>query len=109
MNMLDRKLKLRLEVLKMETKLLIRYIDDVKVIMERIRLGSVIRGNRVEIDQEQMVMDTQLADPSLVAAPVSTFAHAPMADGWDNIMVDMKVELEDSDADPIPGVFNTAF
>ena len=32
-----------------------------------------------------------------------------MADGWGNIMVDMKVELEDSDADPIPGVFNTAF
>jgi len=53
--------------------------------------------------------DTQLADPSFVAAPVSTFAHAPMADGWDNIMVDMKVEVENSDADPIPGVFNTAF
>jgi len=53
--------------------------------------------------------DTQLADASFVAAPVSTFAHAPMADGWDNIMVDMKVEVENSDADPIPGVFNTAF
>eukprot|EP00090_Calanus_glacialis_P032340 TRINITY_DN53588_c0_g1_i1.p1 TRINITY_DN53588_c0_g1~~TRINITY_DN53588_c0_g1_i1.p1 ORF type:complete len:772 (-),score=281.52 TRINITY_DN53588_c0_g1_i1:542-2857(-) len=53
--------------------------------------------------------NTQLADPSFVAAPVSTFAHAPMADGWDNIMVDMKVEVENSDADPIPGVFNTAF
>ena len=65
MNMLDRKLKLRLEVLKIETKLLIRYIDDVRVIMERIRLGSVIRGDRVEIDQEQMVLDSQLADPEV--------------------------------------------
>jgi len=53
--------------------------------------------------------DTQLADSSFVAAPVSAFAHAPMSDGWDNIMVDMKVEVENSDADPIPGVFNTAF
>jgi hypothetical protein len=53
--------------------------------------------------------DTQLADPSFVAAPVFTFDHASMADGWDNIMVDMKVEVEKSDADPIPGVFNTAF
>eukprot|EP00092_Neocalanus_flemingeri_P026455 GFUD01028676.1.p1 GENE.GFUD01028676.1~~GFUD01028676.1.p1 ORF type:complete len:766 (+),score=253.03 GFUD01028676.1:56-2353(+) len=53
--------------------------------------------------------DTQLAEPSFVAAPVSTFAHAPMADGWDNIMVDMKVEVENKDTDPIPGVFSTAF
>ena len=65
MNILDRKFKLRLEVLKIETKLLIRYIDDVRVILERIRLGSVIRGDRVEIDQEQMVLDSQLADPEV--------------------------------------------
>lgn len=53
--------------------------------------------------------DTQLADVNFVAAPVSTFSHAPLADGWDNIIVGMKVEVENSDADPIPGVFSTAF
>jgi hypothetical protein len=31
------------------------------------------------------------------------------ADGWDNIIVGMKVEVENSDAAPIPGVFHTAF
>jgi len=53
--------------------------------------------------------DSQLAEPSFVAAPVSAFSHAPMADGWDNIIIGMKVEVENSDADPIPGVFSTAF
>lgn len=54
--------------------------------------------------------DTQLTtDPNFVAAPVSTFRHAPMSDGWDNIIVGMKVEVENTDADPIPGVFSTAF
>ena len=31
------------------------------------------------------------------------------ADGWDNIIVGMKVEVENSDAAPIPGVFHTAY
>ena len=53
--------------------------------------------------------DSQLAEPSFVAAAVSSFCHAPMADGWDNIMVEMKVEVENTDMDPIPGVFTTAF
>ena len=33
----------------------------------------------------------------------------PAADGWDNIIVGMKVEVENSDAAPLPGVFHTAF
>jgi len=53
--------------------------------------------------------DTQLEEPTFIAAPVSTFQHAPMADCWDNIIVGMKVEVENTDADPIPGVFTTAF
>lgn len=53
--------------------------------------------------------DSQLSDPSFVAAAVSAFRHAPMSDGWDNIIVGMKVEVENSDAAPIPGVFHTAF
>ena len=38
--------------------------------------------------------DSQLAEPSFVAAPVSAFSHAPMADGWDNIIIGMKVFAE---------------
>jgi len=53
--------------------------------------------------------DCQLAEANFVAAHVSSFGHAPMADGWDNIMIDMKVEVENTDSDPIPGVFTTAY
>ena len=35
------------------------------------------------------------SDPSFVAAPVTAFHHAPMADGWDNIVVGMKVKRLD--------------
>ena len=52
---------------------------------------------------------SQLAETSFVAAPVSSFGHAPMSDGWDNILVEMKVEVENTDTDPIPGVFTTAY
>ena len=40
--------------------------------------------------------DSQLAEPSFVAAPVSAFSHAPMADGWDNIIIGMKVNILDT-------------
>ena len=33
-----------------------------------------------------------MSDPSFVGAPVTAFHHAPMSDGWDNIIVGMKVE-----------------
>jgi len=52
---------------------------------------------------------SQLAESTFVAAPVSSFGHAPMSDGWDNILVEMKVEVENTDTDPIPGVFSTAY
>ena len=52
---------------------------------------------------------SQLAETSFVAAAVSSFGHAPMSDGWDNILVEMKVEVENTDTDPIPGVFTTAY
>jgi len=53
--------------------------------------------------------DNQLADPSFVGAPVTAFHHAPMSDGWDNIIVGMKVEVENADVDPMPGVFTAAY
>ncbi|ERL89350.1 hypothetical protein D910_06721 [Dendroctonus ponderosae] len=41
--------------------------------------------------------DAQLSDRYFVAAPVTCFKHAPMADIWENIMVGMKVEVENTD------------
>lgn len=38
--------------------------------------------------------DSQLSDRYFVAAPVTCFKHAPMADIWENIMVGMKVRLK---------------
>ena len=53
--------------------------------------------------------ESQLSQPdsTFLAAPVSAFKHAPMSEGWDNIIVEMKVE--NSDAEPIPGIFSTAY
>ena len=51
----------------------------------------------------------QLSETNFVAAAVSSFNHAPMSDGWDNILVEMKVEVENSDTDPIPGLFTVAY
>jgi len=53
--------------------------------------------------------DNQLADPGFVAAPVTGFHHAPVAQGWDSIIVGMKVEVENADVDPMPGVFTAAY
>ena len=35
--------------------------------------------------------EDMLKQPEFVAAPVSAFRHAPMSDGWENIIVGMKV------------------
>ncbi|QQP49666.1 Scmrelated gene containing four mbt domains CG16975PBlike, partial [Caligus rogercresseyi] len=34
---------------------------------------------------------------------------APMSDCWDNIIIGMKVEVENMDSDTLPGVFSHAF
>ena len=39
-----------------------------------------------------------LKQPEFVAAPVSAFRHAPMSDCWENIIVGMKVEVENRDS-----------
>ncbi|XP_040571740.1 MBT domain-containing protein 1 isoform X2 [Lepeophtheirus salmonis] len=53
--------------------------------------------------------EVTLAEPEFVAAPVSSFKHAPMSDCWDNIIIGMKVEVENKDSDSLPGVFSHAF
>lgn len=54
--------------------------------------------------------DIQLADVGFLAAPVSTFQHAPLADCWEKVMkVGMKVEVENTDMDPASRVAITAY
>lgn len=51
----------------------------------------------------------QLPEPGFVAAPVSCFRHAPMADSWDNVTVGMKVEVENTDCDDFSESFPDSF
>ncbi|XP_019866185.1 polycomb protein Sfmbt isoform X2 [Aethina tumida] len=53
--------------------------------------------------------DSQLNDQYFVAAPVTCFKHAPMSDIWENIMVGMKVEVENTDCDDISDTFPDSF
>lgn len=53
--------------------------------------------------------DSQLIEDNFNAAPVSIFKHAPMADIWDNIMVGMKVEVENTDCDNVSEAFPDSF
>lgn len=53
--------------------------------------------------------DSQLSDRYFVAAPVTCFKHAPMADIWENIMVGMKVEVENTDCDNVSDTFPDSF
>ena len=50
MNKFDLLMKRRMEVLKMETRLHARYIDDIRVVMCELKKGSVITGDKVVID-----------------------------------------------------------
>ncbi|XP_044733655.1 polycomb protein Sfmbt [Chrysoperla carnea] len=49
------------------------------------------------------------SDSSFVAAPVSSFPHAPIADIWDNILVGMKVEVENTDSENFSEAFPDSF
>lgn len=51
----------------------------------------------------------QLSQAGFIAAPVSCFKHAPMADSWDNITVGMKVEVENTDCDNFSEDFPDSF
>lgn len=42
---------------------------------------------------------SELSKPDFYAAPVTCFSHAPGYDMWDNIGIDMKVEVENTDCD----------
>lgn len=53
--------------------------------------------------------DPHLSDEYFVAAPVTCFKHAPMADIWNNILVGMKVEVENTDCDNISEDFPDSF
>lgn len=53
--------------------------------------------------------DSQLSDNYFIAAPVTCFKHAPMFDIWENIMVGMKVEVENTDCDNISEAIPDSF
>lgn len=53
--------------------------------------------------------DLQLCDQYFIAAPVTCFKHAPIADIWENIMVGMKVEVENTDCDNVSEAFPDSF
>lgn len=50
-----------------------------------------------------------IGSPNFIAAPVSSFPHAPIADIWDNILVGMKVEVENTDSDNFSEAFPDSF
>ena len=41
---------MRLEILNIETRLLMRYIDDIRILLRKLRAGSMIKGNKIVID-----------------------------------------------------------
>lgn len=53
--------------------------------------------------------DSQLNDADFVAAPVTCFKHAPIVDIWSNILVGMKVEVENTDCDNASETFPDSF
>ena len=53
--------------------------------------------------------ETLLTEPDFCAAPVTAFKHAPMSDCWEYIVVGMKVEVENKDADNYTGLFATSY
>lgn len=53
--------------------------------------------------------DSHLDDDCFIAAPVTYFKHVPLADIWGNILVGMKVEVENTDCDNISDAFPDSF
>lgn len=53
--------------------------------------------------------DQCLNNPNFIAAPVRCFPSAPMSDIWDNILVGMKVEVENTDSDNLSESFPDSF
>ncbi|CAH1187686.1 unnamed protein product [Phyllotreta striolata] len=53
--------------------------------------------------------ESNFSDPYFTAASVTCFKHAPMADIWDNIMVGMKVEVENTDRENASERFPDSF
>lgn len=53
--------------------------------------------------------DPHLGEENFLAAPVTCFRHAPMVDIWSNILVGMKVEVENTDCDSATDAFPDSF
>ncbi|KAJ9578412.1 hypothetical protein L9F63_005370, partial [Diploptera punctata] len=68
----------------------------------------MVKRNRSEL-ANTYEWKSQLSEPGFVAAPVSCFSHAPLADCWENITVGMKVEVENTDCDDFTESFPDSF
>lgn len=53
--------------------------------------------------------DPHLKNQFFMAAPVTCFKHAPMSDVWENILIGMKVEVENTDCDNVSEAFPDSF
>ncbi|XP_025830854.1 polycomb protein Sfmbt isoform X2 [Agrilus planipennis] len=53
--------------------------------------------------------EPHLDDVNFFAAPVTCFKHAPISDIWSNILVGMKVEVENTDCDNVSEAFPDSF
>lgn len=68
----------------------------------------MVKRNRSEL-ANTYEWKSQLSEPGFIAAPVSCFSHAPLADCWENITVGMKVEVENTDCDDFTESFPDSF
>ena len=68
MNFFDRELFRSLRILRIETELLIRYIDDIRILLRKLMKGTVVRNNTLTIDEEQKAADEMLEDPEVMVA-----------------------------------------
>ncbi|XP_021917000.1 polycomb protein Sfmbt-like isoform X2 [Zootermopsis nevadensis] len=68
----------------------------------------MVKRNRSEL-ANTYEWKCQFSEPGFIAAPVSCFGHAPLADCWENITVGMKVEVENMDCDDFTESFPDSF
>ncbi|XP_069695584.1 polycomb protein Sfmbt-like isoform X2 [Periplaneta americana] len=68
----------------------------------------MVKRNRSEL-ANTYEWKSQLSESGFIAAPVSCFSHAPLADCWENITVGMKVEVENTDCDDFTESFPDSF
>ena len=82
MNKQDELMFKELARLGVRTELVVRYVDDVRQILEALAAGTVIRDGHLTIDDEQTRVDEELEDPeSEVTARILKEVYNNLMDG----------------------------